>query len=120
MLATASRYFRPKSLRHRCRSILGHRAPEMVTCGRPDIGATHLKATTGSPECGRGRRKWAFCGRLVIGALWEACIAITTDLGAGMSATTAVLTMDSVTAAPATRVVIGAGTASTTTVPSTT
>ena len=72
------------------------------------------------PGAWRGRLKWASCGRPDIGDSLAACINTITAFGANMSATTAALTMDSATSAPAIRAGIGAEIGSTITVPSTT
>jgi hypothetical protein len=52
-----------------CRNIRSQTAPVMAICGRPDIGAMLLRATIGCRAPGRGRRKWATCGRRDIGDL---------------------------------------------------
>ena len=74
----------------------------------------------GSWRLGLATSRLASCGPPDIGDSWQGCIATTTDPGANMSATTAVLTTDTGTSAPATRVVTGAEIVSTITVPSTT
>ncbi len=100
---TASRCFRPNSPHRHCRNIRSLRSPATAIYGRPDIGATLLRATSGYPVPGRCPLKWASCGRLDIGDSQSASIASTTAFGAHMSATTAALTMDSAMAASAIR-----------------
>src|ERR1039457_3969332 len=92
----------------------------MAICGRPDIGAMLLRATTGCPALGRGRLKWASCGRRDIGDLSGAGTAITTAFGADISATTAGLTMDSATLESAIRAGTGTEIGLQITVPATT
>src|ERR1035441_8326063 len=94
-------------------------APAMAICGRPDIGAMLLRATIGCPAPGRGRLKWASCGRRDIGDLSAVGTAITMVIGADISATTAALTMDSATSESAIRAGTGTEIVSTITVPST-
>ena len=76
-----------------------------------------LRAITGYPAPGRARLKSASCGLPDIGVLSAAGTATTTVIGAGISVTTAVLTMDSGTSEWAIRVATGTEIASITTVP---
>src|ERR1700735_161428 len=95
--ATGSRRFRHQPPRHRCRNIRSPTAPAMVICGRRDIGAILLRDTTGYPVHGRGRPTGACWGRRATGDLPGDDTATTTGSGAGISAITAALTMDSAT-----------------------
>ena len=117
MQATASRCFRHKNLHHRCRNIRSLQSPAMAIYGRPGIGATLRRATSGYRVPGRCRLKWASYGRLDIGDSRRESTASTTASGAHMSATTAALTMGSAMAASAIRAGIGAEIVSTITAP---
>ena len=114
--ATANQSSKPSSPRLSSRNIRSQIAPAMAICGLLDIGAMLPRATTGCPAPGRGPLKWAICGRRDIGDLSAAGTAITTAFGAGISATTAALTTDSVTSESGIRAGTGTATVSTTTV----
>ena len=101
--ATASRYLRPTTRRHRCRNIRSLIAPAMATCGRLDIGATLPKVTTGCPAPGPGRQRWVSCGRRDTGDLSVGDTAITMDSGAAILDITAALITDLATSVWATR-----------------
>src|ERR1700726_66023 len=91
--ATVSRSFMHSSLLLHCRSIPSPIALETAICGRLDIGAIRIRATTGYPAHGHDRLKWAICGRQDTGATRAAGIDTTTAIGDGILATTAELTM---------------------------